>query len=145
MGLTNSRSVDVLKNENIDIHLHLPAGATKKDGPSAGVAMTLAFVSLLTGALVPANIAMTGEITLRGLVTPVGGIKEKVLGAHRAQITKVILPYANRKDVEHDVAPEIRNEMEFVFVKTVREALDAAFGPATLAWRREALMVESRL
>ncbi|KAF9006341.1 ATP-dependent protease La [Hymenopellis radicata] len=155
LGLTNARSVDPLKTENIDIHLHLPAGATKKDGPSAGVAMTCAFVSLLTGALVPSNIAMTGEITLRGHVTPVGGIKEKsvrwltgyhkVLGAHRAHITKVILPWANRKDVEHDVAPEIRNEMEFVFVRTIREALDAAFGPATLAWRRGAVMVESRL
>lgn len=128
------------------------------------MAMTCAFVSLLTGALVPSNIAMTGEITLRGHVTPVGGIKEKVsvhrvvewvsmvnslnhkvLGAHRAHITKVILPWANRKDVEHDVAPEIRNEMEFVFVRSIREALDAAFGPATLAWRRGAVMVESRL
>ncbi|KAF8903056.1 Lon protease C-terminal proteolytic domain-containing protein [Mucidula mucida] len=131
--------VDPLKTENIDIHLHLPAGATKKDGPSAGVAMTCAFVSLLTGALVPSNIAMTGEITLRGISN------HKVLGAHRAHITKVILPWANRKDVEHDVAPEIRNEMEFVFVRSIREALDAAFGPATLAWRRGAVMVESRL
>ncbi|KDQ24068.1 hypothetical protein PLEOSDRAFT_1048574 [Pleurotus ostreatus PC15] len=144
--ITNERSQDPLKlPEPIDIHLHLPAGATKKDGPSAGVAMTCAFVSLLTGACVPAHIAMTGEITLRGRVTPVGGIKEKVLGAHRAQITKVILPYANRKDVEHDVALEIRNEMEFVFVRTVREALDAAFGKGALPWRRDALLLESRL
>ncbi|KDR78343.1 hypothetical protein GALMADRAFT_138444 [Galerina marginata CBS 339.88] len=144
--ITNSRSEDPLKvPEPIDIHLHLPAGAQKKDGPSAGVAMTCAFVSLLTGACVPTNIAMTGEITLRGRVTPVGGIKEKVLGAHRAQITKVILPWANRKDVEHDVALEIRNEMEFVFVRTVREALEAAFGKGVLGWRRDTLLLESRL
>ncbi|KAJ8508824.1 hypothetical protein ONZ45_g8946 [Pleurotus djamor] len=144
--ITNERSQDPLKfPEPIDIHLHLPAGSTKKDGPSAGVAMTCAFVSLLTGACVPANIAMTGEITLRGRVTPVGGIKEKVLGAHRAQITKVILPYANRKDVEHDIALEIRNEIEIVFVRTVREALDAAFGKGVLPWRRDALLLESRL
>lgn len=78
--ITNSRAHDVLKvPEPIDIHLHLPAGATKKDGPSAGVAMTCAFVSLLTGACISKDIAMTGEITLRGRVTPVGGIKEKVL------------------------------------------------------------------
>ncbi|KAJ3516310.1 hypothetical protein NLJ89_g1201 [Agrocybe chaxingu] len=144
--ITNSRSDDPLKvPEPIDIHLHLPAGAQKKDGPSAGVTMICAFVSLLTGACVPTNIAMTGEITLRGRVTPVGGIKEKVLGAHRAQVTKVILPWANRKDVEHDVAPEIRNEMEFVFVRTVREALEAAFGKGVLGWRRDALLLESRL
>ncbi|EDR09374.1 uncharacterized protein LACBIDRAFT_248873 [Laccaria bicolor S238N-H82] len=144
--ITNSRTEDPLKfPDPIDIHLHLPAGAQKKDGPSAGVAMTCAFVSLLTGTCVPANIAMTGEITLRGRVTPVGGIKEKVLGAHRAQVTKVILPWANRKDVEHDVSPEIRNEMEFVFVRTVREALEAAFGRGTLGWRGESLLLESRL
>lgn len=90
-------------------------------------------------------------------MAPVGGIKEKVLGAHRAQITKVILPWANRKDVEHDVALDIRREMEFVFVKTVREALDAAFcksrtegngsgkGQHGLVWRRAEVVLESRL
>ncbi|KAJ7460634.1 ATP-dependent protease La [Mycena latifolia] len=146
--ITNSRAHDALKvPELIDIHLHLPAGAQKKDGPSAGIAMVCAFVSLLTGARVPTHVAMTGEITLRGRVTPVGGIKEKVLGAHRAQITKVILPWANRKDVEHDVALEIRSAMEFVFVRTVNEALVAAFGKNTLGWRNGngPLLVESRL
>ncbi|KAJ7695075.1 ATP-dependent protease La [Mycena rosella] len=144
--ITNSRAHDPLKvPEMIDIHLHLPAGAQKKDGPSAGIAMVCAFVSLLTGARVPTHIAMTGEITLRGRVTPVGGIKEKVLGAHRAQITKVILPWANRKDVEHDVALEIRSVMEFVFVRTVNEALMAAFGNNTLGWRNGPLLLESRL
>ncbi|KAJ7173749.1 ATP-dependent protease La [Mycena filopes] len=144
--ITNSRAHDPLKvPELIDIHLHLPAGAQKKDGPSVGVAMVCAFVSLLTGARVPTNVAMTGEITLRGRVTPVGGIKEKVLGAHRAQITKIILPWANRKDVEHDVAMEIRSTMEFVFVRTVNEALVAAFGKNTLGWRNGPLLLESRL
>ncbi|KAJ6581196.1 Lon protease C-terminal proteolytic domain-containing protein [Mycena capillaripes] len=144
--ITNSRAHDPLRvPELIDIHLHLPAGAQKKDGPSAGIAMVCAFVSLLTGARVPTHIAMTGEITLRGRVTPVGGIKEKVLGAHRAQITKVILPWANRKDVEHDVAIEIRSVMEFVFVRTVNEALVAAFGKNTLGWRSGPLLLESRL
>ncbi|KAJ7066744.1 ATP-dependent protease La [Mycena amicta] len=146
--ITESRAQDPLKvPELIDIHLHLPAGAQKKDGPSAGIAMACAFVSLLTGARVPTNIAMTGEITLRGRVTPVGGIKEKVLGAHRAQITKVIIPWANRKDVEHDVAPEIQRVMEFVFVRTVNEALEAAFGKNTLGWRDGLgpLLLESRL
>ncbi|KAF7356874.1 Lon protease-like protein [Mycena venus] len=144
--ITTSRAHDPLRvPELIDIHLHLPAGAQKKDGPSAGIAMVCAFVSLLTGARVPTNIAMTGEITLRGRVTPVGGIKEKVLGAHRAQITKVILPWANRKDVEHDVAIEIRSVMEFVFVRTVNEALVAAFGKNTLGWRNGPLLLESRL
>nr|GAT46762.1 ATP-dependent protease La [Mycena chlorophos] len=144
--LTETRLQDPLKG--IDVHLHLPQGAQKKDGPSAGVAMTCAFVSLLTGARVPTNIAMTGEITLRGRVTPVGGIKEKVLGAHRAQISKVILPWANRKDVEHDVAPEIQRAMEFVFVRTVNEALEAAFGKNTLVWRNGLggpMLMESRL
>lgn len=96
---------------------------------------------------------MTGEITLRGRVTAVGGIKEKVLGAHRAHIHKVILPYANRKDVEHDVPMEIRREMEFVYARTVRDALDAAFGNGVLGWRSEVpggvpvrhVLIESRL
>ncbi|EPQ55832.1 ATP-dependent protease La [Gloeophyllum trabeum ATCC 11539] len=144
--ITENRAQDPLKfPDPVDIHLHLPAGAQKKDGPSAGVAMACAFVSLLTGACVPTNVAMTGEITLRGRVTPVGGIKEKVLGAHRAQMKKVILPWANRKDVEHDVTQDVRSQMEFVFVKTVEEALIAAFGKGTLGWRRQTLMMESRL
>ncbi|THV03449.1 ATP-dependent protease La [Dendrothele bispora CBS 962.96] len=146
LGLTTSRYQDPLKGQNpIDIHLHLPAGAQKKDGPSAGVTMTCALVSLLTGACVPPDVAMTGEITLRGRVTPVGGIKEKVLGAHRAQIRKVILPYANRKDVEQDVAMEVRREMEFVFVRTLEETLEAAFGKNVIGWRRDIDMLESRL
>ncbi|TRM63316.1 Lon protease C-terminal proteolytic domain-containing protein [Schizophyllum amplum] len=127
LGVTDARGQDPLKawkdresgGGAIDVHLHLPAGAQKKDGPSAGTAMTCALVSLLTGAVVPTDVAMTGEITLRGRVTPVGGIKEKVLGAHRAGVRRLVLPCANRKDVEHDVSREIRDAMEFVFVRTV--------------------------
>ncbi|KAI0632876.1 ATP-dependent protease La [Trametes polyzona] len=144
--ITKLRSQDPLKvPDPIDIHLHLPSGAVKKDGPSAGIAMTCAFVSLLTGACVPANVAMTGEITLRGRVGPVGGIKEKVLGAHRAQVTKIILPWANRKDVEHDVPPEVRAEVQFVFARTMEDVLDAAFGKGVLSWRRSMVVMESRL
>ncbi|KAF8485481.1 ATP-dependent protease La [Gautieria morchelliformis] len=144
--VTSLPSQDPLKvPDPIDIHVHLPSGAQKKDGPSAGITMVCALVSLLTGATVPTHIAMTGEVTLRGRITPVGGIKEKVLGAHRARITKVILPSGNRKDVEHDVAREVRNDMEFVFVSTLQEALTAAFGPEGLEWRRREMMVESRL
>ncbi|KAL1938944.1 hypothetical protein VTO73DRAFT_11097 [Trametes versicolor] len=144
--ITKLRSQDPLKvPDPIDIHLHLPSGAVKKDGPSAGIAMTCAFVSLLTGACIPTNVAMTGEITLRGRVGPVGGIKEKVLGAHRAQITKVILPWANRKDVEHDVPPEVRAEMQFVFARTMDEVLEAAFGKGVLSWRHAMVVMESRL
>ncbi|KAG1744645.1 Lon protease C-terminal proteolytic domain-containing protein [Suillus paluster] len=152
LGITNGRGVDPLKamegmgeGKGVDVHLHLPAGAQRKDGPSAGIAMICAFVSLLTGLCVPKDIAMTGEITLRGRITPVGGVRMKVLGAHRAQIRKVILPYANRKDVEHDVALEVRREMQFFFVRTIDEALEAAFGRGVLGWRRETVLLESRL
>ncbi|VDC00890.1 unnamed protein product [Peniophora sp. CBMAI 1063] len=123
---------DVLNERGIDIHLHLPSGAQKKDGPSAGVAIACAFVSLLTGASVPADTAMTGEITLHGRVTPVGGIKEKVLGAHRAGCKRLLLPYANRRDVEHDVPREIKESMKFVFVRGVEEALGVVFGEGVL-------------
>ncbi|KZT54761.1 hypothetical protein CALCODRAFT_438098 [Calocera cornea HHB12733] len=144
LGITTSPSHDPLKEpDTIDIHLHLPAGATKKDGPSAGVAMVCAFVSLLTGRTVPANTAMTGELTLRGSVAPVGGIKEKVLGAHRAAIKRVILPKRNRRDVEMDVPVEVRKDIEFVYVETVEDALEAAFGKGVF-WKGQTF-VESRL
>ncbi|KAN0118136.1 Lon protease (S16) C-terminal proteolytic domain containing protein [Russula decolorans] len=125
----------------IDVHVHLPAGAQKKDAASAGVPMVCAIVSLLKGKCVPPTTALTGEITLRGRVSPVGGIKEKVLSAHRAGANRVILPWANRKDVEHDVAKG------FVFARTVREVLDAAFGPGSLPWHAPHAhpLVESRL
>ncbi|MFQ5628719.1 MAG: endopeptidase La, partial [bacterium] len=108
-----------------DIHIHVPAGAIPKDGPSAGVAMFTAIVSLLTGRLVANDIAMTGEITLRGLVLPVGGIKEKVLAAKRAGINKVILPEKNTNDME-DVPEHIRKSMNFHFVKEMDDLIQFA-------------------
>ncbi|KAF8305834.1 ATP-dependent protease La [Clavulina sp. PMI_390] len=148
LGITSTPTDDpLLVPDSVDIHLHLPSGAQKKDGPSAGLAMVCAFVSLLTGAVVPSNIAMTGEITLRGHVTPIGGVKEKVLGAHRASISKVILPRKNAREFhfEFDKHP-LRNEVEVVFVSTIREGLEAAFGPGVLRWRDEHPFVpESRL
>ena len=114
--------------EQHDIHIHVPAGAIPKDGPSAGVAIFAALVSLLTGRRVANDIAMTGEITLRGLVLPVGGIKEKVLAAKRAGIDKVILPEKNKKDLE-DVPEHIRNSMEFFFAKEMEEIIDLTLLP----------------
>ncbi len=112
-----------------DIHVHVPAGAIPKDGPSAGVTMTTALVSLFTGRCVRADLAMTGEITLRGLVLPVGGIKEKVLAAHAAGIKRVILPARNRKDFE-DIPVNAREALEFVWAAELEEVLAAAFEPA---------------
>ncbi|HEY3078597.1 MAG TPA: endopeptidase La [Chloroflexota bacterium] len=114
--------------EGKTIHVHVPAGAVPKDGPSAGVAITTALVSLLTGRPVWNDVAMTGEITLRGKVLPVGGIKEKVLAAHRAGIKTVILPRRNERDVD-DVPPDLRQQLEFVFVDAAEEAIRRALRP----------------
>ena len=108
-----------------DLHVHVPAGATPKDGPSAGVAMFLALVSLLAGKPVRADVAMTGEISLRGLVLPIGGVKEKVLAALRAGIKTVMLPKRNEKDLE-DVPEQARKQLEFVFLENVEDALACA-------------------
>ncbi len=113
------------KLDDVDIHVHVPAGATPKDGPSAGVAMTLALISLLTNQAVRADVAMTGEISLRGLVLPIGGVKEKVLAALSAGITTVMLPKRNQKDLE-DVPADVREQIEFVFIEHVEEALKLA-------------------
>ncbi len=113
--------------EHHDIHLHVPAGATPKDGPSAGVTMVTAIVSLLTRRPVRANLGMTGEITLRGRVLPVGGIKQKVLAAHRAGLDTIILPKYNEKDLD-DLPPEVRESMTFVLAEEIAEVLDAALG-----------------
>jgi ATP-dependent Lon protease len=121
--------------ENIDIHIHVPAGAVPKDGPSAGVTIATALASLLTARPAKHDVAMTGEITLRGKVLPVGGIKEKVLGAHRAGIRKVILPKHNEKDLE-DVPEAIRTEMQFVFVDTVEQVFEHALEPPVAEPRR---------
>jgi ATP-dependent Lon protease len=111
-----------------DIHVHVPAGATPKDGPSAGVAMFTALVSLLTGRPVKHDVAMTGEISLRGLVLPIGGVKEKTLAALRAGIQTVLLPARNRKDVE-DVPQEAREKLRFVYMERVDDGLAEAIGP----------------
>ncbi|MBC7533914.1 MAG: endopeptidase La [Oligoflexus sp.] len=113
--------------DKTDIHVHVPAGAIPKDGPSAGVTMLTALVSLLSNRPVNPKLAMTGEITLRGSVTAVGGIKEKVLAAHRAGIRTVIMSQRNSKDIQ-DVPEEVRNEMEFICVSTVEELLEHALG-----------------
>lgn len=115
--------------ENTDIHLHIPAGAQPKDGPSAGVAIATALVSLVSRRPVRANVGMTGEITLRGQVLPVGGIKEKVLAAHRSGLKTVILPARNEADLE-DLPEEVRQQISFVFADTVEDVLDAALEAA---------------
>jgi ATP-dependent Lon protease len=123
-----SFGIDPNRFEKSDIHIHVPAGATPKDGPSAGVAMFMALMSLLTERTVRSDTAMTGEISLRGLVLPVGGIKEKVVGAHRAGIKRVMLPSRNHRDF--DDIPEIaRKQMEFVWLERVEEAVAAALEP----------------
>jgi ATP-dependent Lon protease len=120
-----SLGIDPALFERSDIHVHVPAGAIPKDGPSAGVAMFTALASLLTGRMVRNDTAMTGEISLRGLVLPIGGVKEKVLAAARAGITTVMLPARNRKDLE-DVPESARNQVRFVWLETVDEAVAAA-------------------
>ncbi len=114
----------------IDIHVHVPEGATPKDGPSAGVAMFTALVSLLTGRNVRSDTAMTGEISLRGLVLPIGGVKEKVIAADAAGIRRVMLPARNRRDFE-DIPEEVRQRLEFIWLERVDEAIAAALEPAS--------------
>jgi ATP-dependent Lon protease len=122
--------------EKSDIHIHVPAGATPKDGPSAGVAMFTALASLLMDRTVKNNTAMTGEISLRGLVLPVGGIKEKVVAAAAAGLTRVLLPARNRRDFD-DIPLGARNKLEFVWLErvddAVAEALEGKSMPGTVA------------
>jgi ATP-dependent Lon protease len=108
-----------------DVHIHVPAGAIPKDGPSAGTAMYTALVSLLTGKTVGNDLAMTGEISLRGLVLPIGGVKEKTVAAHRAGIRRILLPARNRKDLE-DVPQSVRNDVKFVFCERVEDVIAEA-------------------
>ena len=120
-------SVETL--DRSDIHVHVPAGATPKDGPSAGVAMFVALASLLTGRTVKSDVAMTGEISLRGLVLPIGGVKEKVLAALRAGIRTVMLPARNQRDLE-DIPADARAQLTFVWLNDVDDAMNAAVAPA---------------
>lgn len=118
--------VDPNRFEKTDVHLHVPAGAVPKDGPSAGVAMAMAMASLFSGRPVRGDVGMTGEVTLRGRVLPVGGIKQKILAAHRAGLTTVILPKRNEKDLE-DLPDEVRNTLIFVTVDRIDEAFKVMF------------------
>ena len=119
-------AIDPSRFEKSDVHLHVPAGALPKDGPSAGVAMTMALTSLFSGKPVQSEVGITGEVTLRGRVLPVGGIKMKVLAAHRAGLKTVILPERNRPDLD-ELPDEVRREMEFVTVDHVDNVIPVAF------------------
>ena len=113
-----------------EFHIHVPAGAIPKDGPSAGITMTTALVSLLTGRPVKHTVGMTGEVTLQGRVLPIGGLKQKVLAAHAAGLTDVVLPERNRADLE-EVPDEVREQMAFHPVLSIDEVLELALEPAT--------------
>ncbi|XP_075045354.1 lon protease homolog 2, peroxisomal [Mixophyes fleayi] len=136
--LTNaSGSFDLL--DNTDIHLHFPAGAVTKDGPSAGIAIVTCLASLFSGRLVCSDVAMTGEITLRGLVLPVGGIKDKVLAAHRAGLKRVIIPQRNEKDLE-EIPLNVRRDLNFILAGSLDEVLNAAFDGGFLLKIRQELL-----
>ncbi len=124
--------IDPNRFEKSDIHIHVPAGATPKDGPSAGVAMFMALVSLMTERTIRSDTAMTGEISLRGLVLPVGGIKEKVVAAHSAGIKRVMLPARNRRDYD-DIPESARKDLEFIWLERVEEAVANALEPKSAA------------
>jgi ATP-dependent Lon protease len=115
-----------------EFHVHVPAGAIPKDGPSAGITMTTALASLLSGRPVKHTVGMTGEITLQGRVLPIGGLKQKVLAAHAAGLTDVILPERNRPDLD-DLPDDVREQMSFHPVMTIGEVLDLALEPASAA------------
>jgi ATP-dependent Lon protease len=114
--------------ERSDVHLHVPAGAIPKDGPSAGIAMIMALASLFSNRSVRSDVGMTGEVTLRGRVLPVGGIKMKVLAAHRAGLKTVILPKRNARDLD-DIPDEVHNAMQFILVDRIDEAIDVGLAP----------------
>ena len=127
--------------EKNDVHIHVPAGAIPKDGPSAGITMTTALASLFSGRLVKPLLAMTGEVTLSGRVLPVGGVKEKVLGARRAGITTIVLAEKNRKDIMEDLPDEVRENMRFEFVNDVSRVLELALESPSESHTRETELV----
>jgi ATP-dependent Lon protease len=127
---------------NRDIHIHMPAGATPKDGPSAGIAIATSVISALTGVPVRGDVAMTGEITLRGRVLPIGGLKEKSVAAHRNKVSDVIIPYGNTRDVD-ELPEEVRAAVRFHPVKTMDEVLAIAMRGDAL--RKAAEKRESRV
>ena len=127
-----SLGIDPALFDKHDIHIHVPAGATPKDGPSAGVAMFMALTSLMTERTIRSDTAMTGEISLRGLVLPVGGIKEKVVAAALSGLKRVMLPARNKRDYD-DIPEEAREQLEFIWLERVEEAVEAALDPATQA------------
>ncbi|MCH6562702.1 MAG: hypothetical protein IH800_09855 [Myxococcales bacterium] len=138
LSYVRSRGVELGVSDALarnEIHLHVPAGATPKDGPSAGVTMATAIVSLLTGIPVRCDVAMTGEITLRGRVLPVGGVREKALAALRRGMSNMILPEANRGDLE-EIPPELARKLEFHFVRGMDEVLALALAEPVTPPRR---------
>ncbi|THU95698.1 ATP-dependent protease La [Dendrothele bispora CBS 962.96] len=130
LGITKSPTEGFLEGK--DIHVHMPEGSVGKEGPSAGTAILTAFVSLFTGRRVNGDIAMTGEISLVGQVLPVGGLKEKILAAHRAQIKTIIAPAANKADIEENVPESVKEGIKFVYVEDVKEVLEEVFGEGVL-------------
>jgi len=135
-GMSEELSIPADYWDKHDLHLHIPAGAQPKDGPSAGVTMAVALASLATGRVVRSDVGMTGEVTLRGKILPVGGVKEKVLAAHRACLKTVLLPRRNEIDLD-DIPEEVRQEISFIFIDTVADAIEAAIdGKATKRKRK---------
>jgi ATP-dependent Lon protease len=145
LSLVKNRAVDfgidAGQFEKSDIHIHVPAGAMPKDGPSAGVAMFIALVSLMTGRTVHSDTAMTGEISLRGLVLPVGGIKEKVVAAARAGLTRVMLPARNKRDLE-EIPEDARKRLQLIWLDRVDDAVEAALDKWAAPQRKQALGTE---
>lgn len=142
LGLTNEPSENIMKDRSI--HVHCPSGAIPKDGPSAGMAHTIALISLFSGRPVPPTMAMTGEISLRGKVTAVGGIKEKLIGALRAGVKTVLLPAQNRKDVK-DLPQEVKDGLDIILVSHVSEAMKLIWPDGRWPGESNFGMVESRL
>jgi len=126
---------------SIEVHIHVPQGAIPKDGPSAGVTMATALVSAMSGRPVRKDVSMTGEITLRGRVLPIGGVKEKVLGAHRAGITTILLPKENEADIE-DIPEDVRSQLKFHCLGTLDEVFEIALVPTNTSGSTQPTLME---